>query len=171
MAALVGGLLAAARQRAGDQEAADHRDQKTARDPREIFVDERLDRRPEQPEQYADEQEGKGAAREARTQEGDEIHVDEAGGDRQQLERDRRRALHQYDLGPIVAQIAGRGGEAAGQPERAERPQPDAVIEEIADRIAKAAARDRRERADDRIPYRLLLHREAHQPDNKEEKR
>src|SRR3546814_11521032 len=58
-AAFVGGLLAAAGQRAGDQETADHRDDEPARDPHQIFVDERLDRRPEQPEQYADEQEGK----------------------------------------------------------------------------------------------------------------
>src|SRR3546814_7089282 len=82
----------------------DHRDQEGAGDPDQIFVDERLDRRPEQPKQNPHEHEGKGAAGKARPQEGPEAHVDEAGGDRQQLERDRRRAFDQYDLGAIFAQ-------------------------------------------------------------------
>src|SRR3546814_8927082 len=98
--------------------------------------------RSEQPEQYADEHEGKGAAGEARPQERPEIHVDEAGGDRQQLEGDRRRALHQDDLGPVIAQIAGRGREGVGQAEHAEQPQPDAFIEEKADRIAEARSEE-----------------------------
>src|SRR3546814_16859879 len=109
-----------------------------ARDPHQICVDERLDRRPEQPEQYADEQEGKGPAGEAGPQEGRDIHVNEAGGNGQQLERDRRRALHQDDLGAIVAQVTGRGRKTVGEPEHAEQPQPDAFIEEIADPIAQA---------------------------------
>src|SRR3546814_1854704 len=51
-AAFVGGLLAAAGQRAGDQETADHRDDEPARDPHQIFVDERLDRRSERSEEH-----------------------------------------------------------------------------------------------------------------------
>src|SRR3546814_10602200 len=118
----------------------DHRDQEGAGDPDQIFVDERLDRRPEQPEQDADEHEGKGAAGKARPQEGPEAHVDEAGGDRQQLERDRRCAFDQYDLGAIFAQIAGGRRKGVGQPERAEQRQPDAFLEAETDQIAEHSA-------------------------------
>src|SRR3546814_15139073 len=109
--------------------------------------------RSEQPEQYADEHEGKGAAGEARPQERPEIHVDEAGGDRQQLEGDRRRALHQDDLGPVIAQIAGSGREGGGQAENAAQPQTDAFIDEQAESIPEAAARNRSKDAEQPIAH------------------
>ena len=37
--------------------------------------------------------------------------MDEPGGQRQQLERDRRRAFDEDNLGTIFAQIASSGGE------------------------------------------------------------
>ena len=167
MAAFVGGLAAAARQRTRGDEAPDDEDDEGARDPSEIFVDERLDRCPEQAEQQAYQHEGKGPAREACPQEGDEVHVDEAGGDRKQLEGNRRRALHQDDLGAIVAQIAGSGRKALGQMEHAEQPQPDAFVQEEANPIAEHPARDRRERADQRIAHGLFRFGEAHQPQHR----
>src|SRR3546814_14478118 len=97
-AALVGRLrLAVARQRPDREKTRDHRDQKRAGDPDQIFVDERLDRRPEQPEQNADEHEGKGPAGKARPKKGPAAQVDETGGDSQQLARDRRRAFYKKE--------------------------------------------------------------------------
>lgn len=77
----------------------------------------------------------------ARPQEGDEVHVDEAGGDRQQ-QRNQRRALHEDDLGAIVAQIAGSGRKALGQMEHTEQPQPGSFRTEEANPIAEHPARD-----------------------------
>ncbi len=81
----------------------------------EVAIQQRLDRRAELPEQQAHQHELHAARNDGGPDEGEERQVDEARGDGDQLERDRRRALDEDDLRAIITQIAGRLGETRRQ--------------------------------------------------------
>jgi hypothetical protein len=84
-------------------------------------------------------------------------------GDRDKLERDRRRALDEDDLRAILPQITGGDRELLRQAERGKKLRAHALIEEMADRIAEQPAQHRGERADEAEPQGALRLGKAHQ--------
>ena len=144
-------------------EAAHQQNRENRGDPAKVFVDDPLDRRTEQAEQYSHRHEDQRAPGDTGQDESYEVHLDEARRDRQQLERNRRAARQEDYLPVAFAQDARRLGEGIGKPDRIEKRCPHRIVEEIADGIAEQPAQDRKGRRHCREAERFFGFGQTHQ--------